>query len=423
MRSEELELKIERLERENNLLRKSEATLRSIVKACSSTPVQDFLATLVNHIAHVTGVKYAFIGEAIGAKKERIRSVASTFPEALEYDLAGTPCETVFGQQFQIYNQKVWEQFPGDALLLEMKIECYVGVPLFNAAHEPIGLLVIMHDTPHEELVHEKDLLNTLARLAGSQLEHDALTRELIKAKETAEAASRIKNLFLANMSHEIRTPMTAILGFAELIQEDAPLHEDQQHAIQVIEKNGKRLLKLLGDILDIAKVESEHLDIHRETCSLTDIVEDAFSIFQPVAEKKGLRYHVDFDIDKNTALKTDPNRLNQILVNLIDNAIKFTPKGEVGIHVRDNRDAGVTIEVRDSGIGIAAKDIKKIFEPFSQADQGFDRRFQGAGLGLSICNHLAKLLGATLTVESRKNGGSTFSITFPTMETTDGYR
>lgn len=423
-----LQKKIEKLEKENLHLRKSEATLTAIVEACTSKPTENFLSTLVQHVAQASGVKYAFIGEALGPKKDRIRTVASTMTESMEYDLIGTPCETVFGRQLQLYNEKVWEKFPQDLHLLEMGIECYLGVPLFNSRMEPIGIFVIMHDTPQEELLQERELFHTLSRLAGSQLERDMLTRELIKAKNAAEAANRVKDRFLANISHEIRTPLTAILGFAELIRDDDPPLE-QKYAIELIEKNGQRLLKLLNDILDIAKIESDHLEVHSQTFPIGEIVDDAFAIFQPSAERKGLSYRIDFDADRSAAVNTDPHRLNQILVNLIDNAIKFTAEGEVGIRVREeplnavgmspneeSLNKGITIEIRDSGVGIAEKDIAKIFEPFSQVETSLNRRYQGAGLGLSICSRLAKLLGAKLKVESKKNQGSLFSITLPTI-------
>jgi PAS domain S-box-containing protein len=248
--------------------------------------------------------------------------------------------------------------------------------------------------------------------------EHKQAEAELASARAAAEAANRAKSEFLANMSHEIRTPMTAILGFADLLLQN--LEEPQNvEAANTIKRNGKHLLQIINDVLDLSKIEAGRLQIEQISCSPHQIVAEVVSLMRVRADVKGLPLVVEYSGPTPETIITDPTRLRQILVNLIGNAIKFTEVGSVRVVTRLVADADqepkLTFDVIDTGIGIAKEEIAGIFEPFTQGDASTTRKFGGSGLGLAISKRLARLLGGDVTVASAAGRGSTFSVTVAT--------
>ncbi|MEP0846694.1 MAG: PAS domain S-box protein [Phycisphaerae bacterium] len=248
---------------------------------------------------------------------------------------------------------------------------------------------------------------------------------------EKAEAASRAKSEFLANMSHEIRTPMTAILGYADLLLEDADLQrapERRIDTIRTIHNNGQHLLQVINDILDISKIEAGRLEVERVRTSPAQLVADVQSLMKVRAAAKSLDLSVEFDGPLPEAVETDPTRLKQILVNLVGNAIKFTDVGRVRLITRYLDPAGASpaprapgaraphpklqFEIVDTGIGMTPEQIGNLFRPFMQADTSMTRKYGGTGLGLSISKRLAEMLGGTITVNSQPGAGSTFVVT-----------
>lgn len=279
----------------------------------------------------------------------------------------------------------------------------YAGV---GYAHDVLRLMAAMHKNQADRLVEHRESLERLV------LER---TSDLTAAKDAAEAAARAKSSFLANMSHEIRTPMNAILGMAYLIKK-GELNPKQHAQLGKIENAAKHLLALINDILDLSKIGAGEMQLSETPFRLATMTQQVIDMIDPLARSKGLV--LDLDIaDYQGWLVGDAVRITQALINLVGNAVKFTETGSVSLKSRiDDNVTSVTVrfEIRDSGIGIAAEDLPRLFVPFQQADESTTRKFGGTGLGLSITRHLVELMGGEVGAESELGHGSLFWLTIP---------
>jgi signal transduction histidine kinase len=242
-----------------------------------------------------------------------------------------------------------------------------------------------------------------------------ALIVELEQARDRANAANAAKSNFLGVISHELRTPMNGVLGAAELLRL-SQLDARQTGFVDIITQSGQGLMSLLNDILDVTKIEAGKMDLTEALVETDGLAQRLVGPMAAQAEAKALRFTVEVVGEWPALIRADVLRLTQISHNLLANAIKFTPVGEVGLRLTGQRLAdgrlGFRLDVRDSGIGIAPEDLAALFQPFSQVDASSTRRFGGTGLGLSICRRLAELMGGEMTVQSVAGEGSTFTLT-----------
>ncbi|MEN3975279.1 PAS domain S-box protein [Emcibacter sp. SYSU 3D8] len=258
-----------------------------------------------------------------------------------------------------------------------------------------------------------RDLNETLEQKVAER------TGELEVALVRAESADRIKSAFLATMSHELRTPLNSIIGFTGILAQGlaGPLNDEQAKQLGMVRSSARHLLALINDVLDISKIEAGQLEVRTERFDLPAVLENVVDTIRPFAEKKGLSLTASIS-PRLGAMTSDRRRVEQIMLNLLNNAVKFTETGGVTL-VADLAEGGaagpvLTIRVRDSGIGIAAADLATLFQPFRQIDTGLARQHEGTGLGLAICRRLAALLGGDIAVDSEPGRGSVFSVVLP---------
>jgi signal transduction histidine kinase/ActR/RegA family two-component response regulator len=246
-----------------------------------------------------------------------------------------------------------------------------------------------------------------------AERQHAAFISAMAERRDAAEAASRSKSEFLANMSHEIRTPMTAMLGYADLLAEPDHGASERADCIRIIRQNGEHLLAILNDILDLSKIEAGRMTLERADCSLLQIIEEIYSLMQPRAVEHGVILRTDYRFPLPRIINCDPLRLKQIILNLVSNAIKFSPRGSVVVtaELREPEAGQLAVTIADTGIGMSREQIAMLFQPFTQGDGSTTRRFGGTGLGLSISSRLARLMDAEITVHSEPGKGSTFTL------------
>jgi signal transduction histidine kinase len=286
-----------------------------------------------------------------------------------------------------------------------------VGVVLLMSL---VGSLVLKHQV--NARTRELKQVNQELKQVNQEMEQRIIRRtaELAAAMEKAQAADRIKSAFLATMSHELRTPLNSIIGFTGIMLQGlaGPLNEEQQKQMTMVQKSSRHLLALINDVLDISKIEAGQLDLSITSFDLRSSIEKTVKLVSPLAQKKGIDLQLDISESTGT-ITTDQRRLEQILLNLLNNAVKFTEKGHVHISCRIENDHYL-LSFSDTGIGMRPEELPDIFQPFHQIDTGLARKREGTGLGLSICKKTLEVMGGSIGVESQWEQGSTFTVCIP---------
>ncbi len=257
-------------------------------------------------------------------------------------------------------------------------------------------------------------LLQTAAEIIGAFMTRERAEERLRHALEDAEAASRAKSVFLANMSHEIRTPITAMLAATELLADQMDDYTEPPVHLDMISANGRHLLALIDDLLDLSRTEAGKLEVRRAPCFLLDVVSDVQAVTELLHQREAVDFRILFETPIPTEIYTDPTRLKQAIINLISNALKFTEVGYVRVRVAVHRDLpepSLHIAVEDSGVGIPGEEIENIFQTFAQIEPGPSGIFGGVGLGLPLAKWIAEQLGGSVDVTSHEGRGSTFTL------------
>ena len=368
------------------LQRKSiEAELRKLSEAVEQNPVAVVIFNKMGKIEYVNPVFTQVTGvteqEAVG------RDFFFLLAEEDRQNLLDHVWQT-------INNGIVWKGETCSIVKGDSELWGSVSVsPIFDEAHQITHFVAV-----HEDITERRNMV-----------------QELMEAKDAAESATQAKSDFLANMSHEIRTPMNAVMGMTHLALQ-TELNSKQRNFLTKIDSSAKALLRIINDILDFSKIEAGKLDIEKTEFHLDSVLEGLANLLTVDVESKGLEllFHVESDVPMN--LIGDPLRLNQILLNLISNSIKFTEDGEIVVTISrlesDSKVGLLKFAVTDTGIGISPEQQEKLFQSFSQADTSTTRKFGGTGLGLAICNSLVNLMQGEIRVESSPGHGSTFWFT-----------
>jgi PAS domain S-box-containing protein len=405
--------------------KRQEEALRLIVEGTASTTGDEFFRTCVRYLAEVLRVRYALITTVLDTAQPTTRTLAvwggKGIVENLDWPMSNTPCEPLTSEDMCFYPRGVCTLFPHCTRLSEFEAESFFAAPLINSAGKLLGHLIVMDVEPMEPDAGREMILRIFAARASAELERKQSEAVLQQAKEEAEAANRAKSAFLANMSHELRTPLNAILGFAQLMERDRSLSDQQREFLGTINRSGAHLLNLINDVLEMSKIEAGRTVLHPKPFDLHQLLHTLCEMFQIRAHSKQLQLHCEIGPEVPHCITGDEGKLRQVLINLLGNAIKFTQTGGVTLRVQsvgtdpatiDRATAAVAavlrFEISDTGPGIAPEEQPQLFQPFMQTLSG--GHVGGTGLGLAISRQFVQLMGGDLNCSSTLGQGSTFS-------------
>ncbi len=434
---------------------------REVAEATSYKSEQEYLNSLVTILAKSLNADYVLVGIPEEEDKLMIKTMAFCAEGQLlpnmRYELKGTPCEKVYSNhKVCTYHENVADEFPEDLMLIEFGIQGYIGAPLYAYEKGVNGILACLFkrrldrdqleqstlEILTNRVTAEINRINTLKVLKQANLDLkksqvDLLNKNeellllngkvtkllkennnqniaLKREKEKAESNNRLKNEFLHNMSHEIRTPLNGIVGFTEFLKEPELTDEQRLSYCNIINSSVEQFVRVVDDILEISILETKQVKLIERKIVLNHVLLELFSVFDikaknnrtPLYIKKGLS-------NEQSTMLLDDSKLKKILSNLLENAIKFTFQGyvELGYDLKGDR---IEIYVKDSGIGIEAKNLASIFDRFSQEEKELSQKFDGLGLGLSIAKENTELLDGHIMLKSEKGKGSKFTVSIP---------
>jgi len=424
-----LEQKIEARTRELSKALEEVRALGEVGRAVSSSlELETVLTTIVSHAVQLCGAAGGAIYEYDEPAEEFHLRATEGLPEEYLQIARRTPARKGEGATGRLAITPEPIEIPDIAApgayesrirdaLLRTGHRALLAVPLLREGRV-MGSLVVFRKTVGGVGPDVVNLLQAFATQSALAIQNARLFREIEDKGRQLEIASKHKSQFLANMSHELRTPMNAIIGVTEMLLEDAQAlgQEEQIEPHERILRAGKHLLALINDILDLAKIEAGKMELHLEPFEIAPLVEDVVTTIRPLAEKNGNQVVLDCPADVGT-MRADAMRVRQALLNLASNAGKFTERGLVTVAVARRGDDGrdwITFAVSDTGIGMTAEQMAKLFEEFTQADASTTRKYGGTGLGLAISRRFCRMMGGDITVESTPGQGSTFTIRLP---------
>lgn len=393
--------------------------LRRIEEGVAGKTGEAFFRQIVCDLAGALNAHCAFTSRLLPGRRASMLAFWSggSYERCLEYALDGTPCEYVYRGEITSYARNVSDVFPVDREWFELLgIQSYLGIPVKDETDSVCGHLAVMDTRERDWADADVDVLRLFSIRSAAELERLRYQEQLTAAKNVAESANRAKSAFISQMSHELRTPLNGILGYAQLLEReygasDARLLE----GLGIIERSGEHLLKLVNDLLDLAKIEAGKLELTRDRVDLRELVEHVASLARVRAANAGLTLHIEMDTAIAVDVITDERVVRQILLNLLGNAVKFTePGGRVALRAlgipADSDRCRVRFAVEDTGIGIEPEQLADIFEPFHRIARG-QRVVEGTGLGLTITQRLVAALDGQLSVTSQRGAGSQFVV------------
>ena len=401
-----------------SIQKNTENIFKNIALGVSSKTGESFFKYLVDFIGKTLDINVVIVGK-VDSSQENIKTLAiwknGKIIKNKLYTLEGTPCDNLMEQSFCYYPKDIQTLFPLDNFFKENDLHSYMGTPLINSEGKPIGILSVLGKTELDNPDIAESILKIFAERCTSEIERMAAHEKVIDAKETAERANQLKTEFLAQMSHEIRTPINTILSFASLLKEEVmdKISGDMQSCFSVMQNSGKRIIRTIDMILNMSEIQTGTYETNITSFDLYDnILEPLFHEYSFVAKEKGLKLIIN-NKTKDYNISADEYTVGQIFNNLIDNAIKYTKEGTISIKISKTKAGKITTEVKDTGIGISKLYLPNLFQPFSQEDQGYTRKFEGNGLGLALVKKYCELNNSEITVDSTKGVGTKFKVIF----------
>ncbi|NEQ52551.1 MAG: response regulator [Leptolyngbya sp. SIO3F4] len=420
--------------------RDAQTAFYGLVSSTSMSTGSDYFSTLVVSLAMILNVQNVVVAERLNLDSLEMQTLAmwhgDDFQDSIIFSAVDTPCAQAIETGKAQYCTTSLD-LPSGHPLEALKATTYLSAPLLDDAENVLGTLCILHTGPLEDPELAKSFLQVFAARSAAELKrhqaeqalvtaYDDLesriqqrTAELAKAKETAELANRAKSTFLAKISHELRTPLNAILGFTQLMSEDSELSSDHNQALDIIDASGSHLLALINNILEFTKLENGHVNLQPSAVDIKTLLCQAGDMMQLKAQEQELLLRIDCDRSIPHHCYIDGSKLRQIVLNMLENAIKYTSKGEVCLkaYVIDQDNAPqLGLEISDTGQGISPNEQRRIFNPFYQSylSTAHDASEQGVGLGLAICQGLIKLMDGSIRCHSQLDKGTTFYIQLP---------